>query len=365
VGEAVAALRGEPGSDLKVSTVRVFTGERKELTIKRKAAESSRVHSAGLISREPNTGYVHISRFDAGAAEDLLAALRELTAEGAEAVVIDLRFNPGGSLDEAVGCADMFLSGGIIVRTMGRARPEVVRLATEQTAFRSLPVALLTNAYTSGTAEVFVAALRDNDRAVVVGRETLGRAGVQQVFRNPYDGSAVKLTTAYYYTPKGRKIEKHEEDGEERSGVAPDIDTPMPQGGLFRLAAHLTRVLTENASPLDLRSVVLQDLLDEAEAAAKAAEDAVGTGEGSEADRESAIDWVALPGKSSRDLAGVVADRLGGEVPGLSDALRGEWHTVQFGPVEWYENGPAELQRVLEGRITGIIEDAPDVELTP
>ena len=125
-----------------------------------------------------------------------------------KALVLDLRFNPGGSLPAAVAVADRFLSGGTIVSVRGRWRAEEVYKASRENTLPDFPMVVLVNDQTASGAEILAGALRDHERAAVIGKRTYGKGSVQEVIELGNGNSAIKLTTAYYYLPNGELIHR-------------------------------------------------------------------------------------------------------------------------------------------------------------
>lgn len=208
-------LRGPPGSTVVLTVLRENEEEPLDITIVR---ETIRVASVRERMLEPGYGYVRISMFQADTGADFAQALDRLLAESGgklQGLVIDLRSNPGGLLTTAVQAADELLDKGTIVSTRGRlAISDTAFTATPGDRLDGAPVVVLVDAGSASAAEVLAGALRDNDRARVVGSRTFGKGSVQTAL--PLDnGDTVKLTTARYYTPSGRSIQA--------LGISPDV----------------------------------------------------------------------------------------------------------------------------------------------
>jgi carboxyl-terminal processing protease len=165
------------------------------------------VHRVALLSQDPPVGHVRIERFQRETAVELDRALRSLAPVPCEALVIDLRDNPGGLYDEGVAVADRFLSAGAIVSTQGRDDVEKqVMQATGDHDYPCRRIAVLVNARTASAAEIVAAALREHGRAILVGEATYGKCSVQsvyQIFGKGAEYGALKLTTRRYFAPKG------------------------------------------------------------------------------------------------------------------------------------------------------------------
>ena len=166
---------------------------------------------------EDNIGYIRIASFQERTADDLRKALKEISEKltPMKGLVLDLRNDPGGLLTQAIEVSDIFLKSGIIVSTRGRVKSmETKAMAKNDNNEITCPIVVLVNEGTASAAEIVAGALQDNGRALIVGTQTFGKASVQTVIPLE-DGSALKLTTARYYTPKGRSIQAE--------GIKPDI----------------------------------------------------------------------------------------------------------------------------------------------
>ena len=213
LNDAVKLMRGKPGTDIKLTIVREGEPETIEMTITREIIRTKSVKSRSL---EPGFGYVRISSFQSRTATDLLKAISELQdKETLKGLVLDLRNNPGGVLNGAVGVSDAFLDDGLIVYTKGRVADSNMKYtATPGDALNGKPLVVLVNGGSASASEIVAGALQDHKRAIIMGRKTFGKGSVQtiQELRN---GGAVKLTTARYFTPSGRSIQAQ--------GIEPDI----------------------------------------------------------------------------------------------------------------------------------------------
>ncbi|MDQ3269678.1 MAG: S41 family peptidase [Pseudomonadota bacterium] len=213
--EESGSLRGEPGSEVVLSIVRDGRDEPFDVTVERGEIRIDSVRSRML---EPGYGYVRISAFQADTAANFERQLDKLIADAGgklHGLVIDLRSNPGGLLTSAVQIADALLESGQIVSTRGRiALSDAQFGATPGDRLDGAPVVVLVDAGSASASEVLAGALRDNDRARVVGSRTFGKGSVQTLL--PLDnGDSVKLTTARYYTPSGKSIQA--------LGIIPDV----------------------------------------------------------------------------------------------------------------------------------------------
>jgi carboxyl-terminal processing protease len=175
------------------------------------------VKSVKAKTFDDNIGYIRIASFHERTADDLRKALRDVgeKVRPMKGLVLDLRNDPGGLLIQAIEVSDMFLKSGVIVSTRGRTKNmETKTMARNDDNEITCPMVVLVNEGTASAAEIVAGALQDNGRALVIGTQTFGKASVQTVIPLE-DGSALKLTTARYYTPKGRSIQAE--------GIKPDI----------------------------------------------------------------------------------------------------------------------------------------------
>jgi len=214
--EAVRAMRGPRGSRVKVKLRREGKKERMVIEIVRDVIKIVSVSSKIL---EPGIGYVRLKRFQERTDQQLKEALQLLQKkQPLRGLILDMRNNPGGLLDQAVRVADLFLERGLIVRTMGkRGRMTEEEKAHPMGTLKGFPMICLVNEGSASAAEIVAGALQDHRRAVVLGRRTFGKGSVQTII-DLEDGSGLKLTIARYYTPSGRSIQE--------MGIEPDILVP-------------------------------------------------------------------------------------------------------------------------------------------
>lgn len=212
--EAVKKIRGPENTKVVLTIMRKSWAKPKAITIER-AIINIRTVKSELYDK--NIGYIRISSFQEKTAEDMKAALGKLEQKAAplKGLLLDMRNNPGGLLDQAIKVSDHFLQSGVIVSTRGRMKFLQSRSrARDQGNEPSYPIVVLINEGAASAAEIVAGALQDNGRAVVVGVRTFGKGSVQTLF--PLDnGAAIKLTTAKYYTPNGKPV--HE------NGITPDV----------------------------------------------------------------------------------------------------------------------------------------------
>jgi len=222
--ELVEKLKGPPGTEVTVTIRRHSLPKDKEITIKREMIQLDSVYHRMLPG---SLGYIKLLHFGNDSVKEFEKAMNELEAEGMDALMIDLRNNPGGLLAAAVSISDMFLKNDkLIVRSVGRdARivPEHNHLTTDPATHPDHPLVVLVNGKSASASEIVAGALQDYKRAVLVGERTYGKGSVQRLMELGSDGgqSALKITIAKYYLPSGRSIQRTHT---ERGGVKPDIE---------------------------------------------------------------------------------------------------------------------------------------------
>jgi carboxyl-terminal processing protease len=220
--QAVAKMRGPAGSSIHLTVFRSGRDEPIEVDVTR-----------GVIELEPVTwelkdgdlGYISVNEFSRDVGVDVNRALADLRKQAGGhlgGLVLDLRKNPGGSLDEAVALSDLFLTDGEIVSQRGRNKRENIYYAAESVfkgdAAKGLPIIVLIDAGSASASEIVAGALQDQHRALIMGERSFGKGSVQSLLQLTKD-SALKLTTARYYTPSGRSVQE--------GGIEPDIRVPQ------------------------------------------------------------------------------------------------------------------------------------------
>jgi carboxyl-terminal processing protease len=215
ITEAVQKMRGPKGTKVKLTIVR--EGERKPLEFDL-VRDTINVRSVRARTLEKGYGYVRISSFQSDTVSELRKALDQLEAKNSpmQGLVIDLRNDPGGLLDQAVAVSDEFLEEGLIVYTAGRLESQNMRFEAHKNTGKphAYPIVVLVNGGSASASEIVAGALQDNKRALILGETTFGKGSVQTVIPIR-DGAALRLTTALYYTPSGRTIQA--------KGIEPDV----------------------------------------------------------------------------------------------------------------------------------------------
>ena len=216
LNEAVKIMRGKPGSDIELTIVREGVDQPLKINITR---DIIKVKSVKRRTLEPGYGYLRISQFQSKTADNLVDAVTDLKKENKgplNGMVLDLRNNPGGVLNGAVAVSDAFLEKGMIVYTEGRIADSSLRFnATPDDVIDGAPLVVLVNQGSASASEIVAGALQDHKRAIIVGTKTFGKGSVQTILPLSSE-SALKLTTARYYTPSGRSIQAE--------GITPDIE---------------------------------------------------------------------------------------------------------------------------------------------
>lgn len=257
--EAVKMMRGKPGSEIVLTILR--EGEEKpfNLPVVRDVITVKNIKSETI---EPGLMYIRISNFQIHTVDDMRKSLKKLKNENTDnlkGLVLDLRNNPGGLLSAAVGVSDLFLNNGLIVYTEGRIKDSKLKFTAKPTeVFKNIPIIVLVNGGSASASEIVAGALQDHKRAIIMGERTFGKGSVQTILPMS-DETALKLTTARYYTPSGRSIQA--------SGIEPDMIVKNIQfnitnsnnmnNGLIKeadLSGHLDNEIAENNIDIDKKA---------------------------------------------------------------------------------------------------------------
>jgi carboxyl-terminal processing protease len=222
--DAVKKMRGPRGTKINIAIKRDGVDELLNFTLVR---DVIRVQSVKSRTLEEGYGYIRLAQFQERSDRDVQKALEKLAGEkgGIKGLVLDLRNNPGGLLTQAVRISDLFLDSGLIVYTDGRIEAQKQKyFAQKEGSWMDFPLVVLVNGGSASASEIVAGALQDHKRAVVLGTKTFGKGSVQTILPLD-DNSALRLTTARYFTPKGRSIQA--------TGIVPDIvvdPTPAAEG---------------------------------------------------------------------------------------------------------------------------------------
>src|SRR4051812_21634296 len=230
--EVIKKIAGPLGTDVKLS-VKHVTGEDADLTMTREEIVVPTVKGFGraqdnswdyYVCDDPKIAYIRITQFTPDTFDGLKAAIQPLIGQ-MQGLILDLRFNPGGRLDQAIQVIDLFVDKGRILSTKGRNRPEQVIYATEAGTLPKFPMIVLVNEHSASASEIVAGSLMDNKRALVIGTRSYGKGSVQEVIPLESNGGELKLTVAYYYLPSGRLVHKKKDATD--WGVQPNISVPM------------------------------------------------------------------------------------------------------------------------------------------
>jgi carboxyl-terminal processing protease len=223
--DALNLLRGDPGEKVTLTVYRPSTKETKEFTLQREIIKVASVKDAKILDSADGSkfkiGYLRITQFNEPTSGELSQKLDDLQRQGMQALILDLRFNPGGLLTSAVDVCGLFLPPKtMVVYTEGREGSQRHEYYTDQKSKPriNIPMAVLVNGQSASGAEIVAGALKDLNRAILIGETTFGKGSVQSVIQLP-DGSALRLTTAKYYTPSRQVIHQN--------GVTPNIKASL------------------------------------------------------------------------------------------------------------------------------------------
>ena len=234
LAEIILKIGGPLGTEVKL-TVRHTDGQEKELTVKREEihvpsvkgyVRDPQAHWDYYVCDNPKIAYVQITQFVPESFDELKAAMLPLINSGMKGLILDLRFNPGGRLDQAKQIVNLFIDHGVIVSTKGRNRAEEIYRAEPTGVLPPFPMVVLVNEHSASASEIVAGSLMDNKRALVIGTRSYGKGSVQEVI--PMEGGAeLKLTVAYYYLPSGKCVHRRKDATD--WGVDPQIVVPMDQ----------------------------------------------------------------------------------------------------------------------------------------
>ena len=215
INEASKEMRGEKGTTVKILLLKKKSLKTKEVEIKR---EEIKIDSI-IKNKIGDIGYIGITMFDEETGKDFVKALNELTKEGVKGIILDMRGNPGGVVDAAVEIGDAILPKSTFV-TLKDNKGEIVQDYKLDDKYNDIKMVVLVNEGSASASEILSGAIRDLDRAKIIGKTTYGKGVVQNVISLP-EGDGLKLTTSEYFTPKGKSINK--------IGIKPDIEIELPE----------------------------------------------------------------------------------------------------------------------------------------
>lgn len=215
INEASKEMRGEKGTTVKILLLKKKNLKTKEVEIKR---EEIKIDSI-IKNKIGDIGYIGITMFDEETGKDFVKALNELTKDGVKGIILDMRGNPGGVVDAAVEIGDAILPKSTFV-TLKDNKGEIVQDYKLDDKYNDIKMVVLVNEGSASASEILSGAIRDLDRAKIIGKTTYGKGVVQNVISLP-EGDGLKLTTSEYFTPKGKSINK--------IGIKPDIEIELPE----------------------------------------------------------------------------------------------------------------------------------------
>lgn len=215
IDEASKEMRGERGTTVKILLLKKKNLKTEEVEIKR---EEIKIDSV-IKNKIGDIGYIGITMFDEETGKDFVKALKELTREGVKGIILDMRGNPGGVVDAAVEIGEAILPKSTFV-TLKDNKGEVVQDYKLDDSYNDIKMVVLVNEGSASASEILSGAIRDLDRAKIIGKKTYGKGVVQNVISLP-DGDGLKLTTSEYFTPSGKSINK--------KGIEPDIEVDLPE----------------------------------------------------------------------------------------------------------------------------------------
>lgn len=219
IDQAVKIMKGEPGTDVTLTVQRVKedgTSDISDVVVNREKIKINTIKPAML---EDEIGYIRITTFDMQTEEDFKAAYKDLKNQGMQSLIIDLRYNPGGIIESTVGISNMFMDEGIVTYTKTKAG-DVDYFKSDKNA-EDTPIVLLVNEGSASASEIMAGALKDTQRATLVGTKTFGKGIVQRVQRFGNEGEGIKMTVSEYFTPNGINIHG--------IGIEPDVEIELSE----------------------------------------------------------------------------------------------------------------------------------------
>lgn len=235
--DAIKKLRGPQGTQIILAIHREGWKELKDFTLTR---ETIPLHSVKEAFLEPGLAYIRITNFQSQTTKEVKDALQKLQAQfPITGLILDLRNNPGGLLDQAVSVTDIFLDGGLVVYTRGRVQEQNMTFQAHGNGGKNLfPLVVLVNEGSASASEIVTGAIQDHKRGTIVGAKTFGKGSVQTILPLP-EGAGLRMTTARYYTPSGRSIQA--------TGITPDVIVPSDnKNGIGRFAAGIKEADLKN-----------------------------------------------------------------------------------------------------------------------
>ncbi len=235
IREAIEMLRGKTHTEVTITVVHEGESESVDITIERAKIHLNSTRGTRIVDEEAKIGYIAITSFQDNTTDDMDVAVKELEEQGMESLILDLRFNPGGLLNIAVDMADKFIKKGLIVSTKGRHKSQHHEYKAHRSkTYKNFPLIILVNNGSASASEIVAGAVKDHKRGLLLGTKTFGKGSVQSLIPIKNKKSALKLTTAKYYTPSGTMIHG--------VGIEPDIKVNLTRKEVRGLHRHLARV---------------------------------------------------------------------------------------------------------------------------
>jgi carboxyl-terminal processing protease len=232
IRQAVEILRGEPHTKVTLTVLHKGEKDPVDITIERAKIQIKSTRGTRIVDKESKIGYVAVTGFQDNTITDLDASIEELEKQGMESLVLDLRFNPGGLLNIAVDMSDRFIKKGVIVSTKGRHKSQEHKYKAHRSGtYKNFPLIILVNNGSASASEIVAGAVKDHSRGLLLGTKTFGKGSVQSLIPIENKDTALKLTTAKYYTPSGTLI-----DG---IGIEPDIKVDLTKKEIRELHKNL------------------------------------------------------------------------------------------------------------------------------
>ncbi|MFH0888309.1 MAG: S41 family peptidase, partial [Planctomycetota bacterium] len=227
--ECAKRVRGKPGTSVNLKILHKNEDSPEDITLVREIIKLKSVKDVKVIDKESGIGYLRITNFQVDTSSLFDAALEQLKKEEMKSLIIDLRFNGGGIMDDAVKITNRFISSGIILSLKGRTVSEEIKAESSETTMPTIPLVVLVNGSSASASEILAGALKDHHRATLIGSRSYGKGSVQTTFPVTDESKnikgSLKLTIARYYTPSGRCLERDKDKKD--YGLEPDIVVEM------------------------------------------------------------------------------------------------------------------------------------------
>lgn len=243
VSEASKRMRGPKGSYVTLSIIHAGETVAQQIKVIRDTVKATSVENIRILKNNSTIGYCHINQFKRNTSRELKNAIKDLQKQGMKSLIIDLRYNPGGLLDAAIEVVGLFTSG-IVLWTQGKESIPSPYFTTSSEKCYNFPLAIIVNDSSASASEVVSGALQDHQRATIVGTRTYGKGLVQSIIPLRDGKSAIKMTTAKYFTPSLHCVQKSKE---ERGGIVPDVQIDLTEEEEEKLIQNLQfNILSKN-----------------------------------------------------------------------------------------------------------------------